>query len=118
MPDVAMWIGLIEHSTLAVEHRVMDGVAVEGVRRGSTQALVLKWPLAEVEDHKDAAEMRLPGIIFLPKALLEALHVRVGHVIDQMHLASAQGSQADRVLLFRFTNDLIEVGQVVALRVG
>src|SRR5215831_17833891 len=100
-----MGIGLIEHGALAVEHRVVDGIAVEGVRRGSTQALVLKWPLAEVEDHKDAAEMRLPGIIFLPKALLEALHVRVGHVIDQMYLAGAQGSQADRVLLLGFADD-------------
>src|SRR5262245_65676941 len=112
MPDVAMWIGLIEHGTLAVEHRVMDGVAVEGVRRGSTQALVLKWPLAEVEDHKDAAEMRLPGIIFIPKALLEAVHVRVGHVIDQMHLASAQGGQADRVLLLGLADALVEIVEV------
>src|SRR2546427_4473276 len=105
-----MGIGLIEHGALAVEHRVMDGVAVDGVRRGSAQALVLKWPLAEVEDHKDAAEMRLPGVVFISKALLEALHVSVGHVIDEMHLAGAQGGQADRVLYFGLADDFSEVG--------
>src|SRR5262250_1543747 len=118
MPDIAMGIGLIEHGALAIEHRVMDGVAVDGVRRGSTQALVLKWPLAEVEDHKDAAEMRLPGVIFLPEALLEALDVSIGHIINQMNLAGTQGGQADRVVLLGFADDLIEIGQVVALSVG
>ena len=52
-----MGIGLIEHGTLAIEHRVVDGVAVNGVRRGSTQALILKGPLAEVADQKEAAGM-------------------------------------------------------------
>src|SRR5262249_34345862 len=48
VPGVARRIGLIEHGALAVEHRVVDSIAVDGVRRGSAQALVLEWSLAEV----------------------------------------------------------------------
>src|SRR5262245_55010969 len=118
MPDVAMGIGLIEHSPLAIEHGVMDGVAVNGMRCGSAQELVLKGSLAEVEDHKDTAEMRLPGVVFIPVALLETLDVSIGQIINALDLTGAQGGQADRVLFFGLADDLIEIGQVVALSVG
>ena len=62
--------------------------------------------------------MRLPGVVFLPVTLFEALRIGVGHSIDQVHLAGAQGGQAHRVFLLGFANDLIEIGQVVALSVG
>jgi hypothetical protein len=44
-----MWIGLVEHVALAVKHRVVDRLAINGVRRGNAQALVLKEPTAEVK---------------------------------------------------------------------
>src|SRR5262249_7155384 len=86
MPGVTAWIGLVEHVPLAVKHRGVDGLAVDGVRRRGAQALVLKWSPAEVEDHEETAEMPLPEVVFVAVALLETLHVGVGHVIDQMHL--------------------------------
>src|SRR5262249_35580966 len=118
VPGIATRVGLIEHVALAVKHRVVDGLAVDGVRRGGAQALVLKRPLAKVEDHEDTAEMPRPGGVFIGVALLEALHVGVGDVINQMHLASAQGGQAHRVLLLGFADDLVEIGEVMAFGIS
>src|SRR5262249_26325196 len=118
VPEITTRIGLVEHVALAVKHRGVDGLAVDGVRRRGAQALVLKWSPAEVEDHEETAEMPLPDVVFVAVALLETLHVGVGHAIDQMHLSGAQGRQAHRVLLLGFADDLVKVGQVVALGVG
>ena len=35
-------VGLVEYVAVPIIHRVMDGVAVDGVRRRNAQALVLK----------------------------------------------------------------------------
>src|SRR5262247_231487 len=56
--------------------------------------------------------MRRPEVVFVLGALFEALHVGVGDGIDQMHLASTQRGQADRILSLRCADDLVEIGQV------
>src|SRR5262245_33522458 len=57
VPWVAGRIDLIEHVTLLVEHRIVDGLAVNGVCRGSADDLVPERPLAKVKDHEDAPEV-------------------------------------------------------------
>src|SRR5262249_23628799 len=118
VPKVATWVGLVKHVALAVKYRMVDSIAVDGMGCGGAQLLILKWPATEVEGHKDAAEMRLPEVVFVAIHLLEAFYISIAYGIDQMHLAGAQGSQADRVLLLGFANDLIEVGQIVALGIS
>jgi hypothetical protein len=53
MPGVPARVGLVEHIALAVKHRVVDGMAVDGVDCGGAQAFVLKRALAKVEDYED-----------------------------------------------------------------
>ena len=48
-------------------------------------------------------------------ALLKALDVGEGEGIDEVDLAGAQGGQTHRVLPFGFADDLVEIGQVIAL---
>src|SRR5262249_50774265 len=55
MPGIARRVRLVEHRTPTVEGRVMNGVAVDGMRCRSAQALVLEGALAEVEHHEDTA---------------------------------------------------------------
>jgi hypothetical protein len=73
----------------------MDGLAVDGVCRCGAQALILKGPAPEVKDRKSAAVMPRPGVVLVAKVLLEALHIGLGHVPDELHLAGAQRRQAD-----------------------
>ena len=42
VPGVALGEGLVGHRPLTVIHRVMQGLAVDGMRRGDAQALVLE----------------------------------------------------------------------------
>ena len=65
MPGIALGVGLVGHVAMPVIHRVMDGLAVDGVRRRDAQALVLKGPAPKVEDHEVAADMPLPDVIFV-----------------------------------------------------
>src|SRR5438105_4751965 len=96
----------------------MDGVAIDGVRCGSAQALVLKWPLVEIEHHEDPSEVKVPGVVLVSVALLKTLDISVSHVIHEIDLSSAQGSQAHRVLFFGLANNLIKVGQLMAFGIG
>ena len=64
VPGVALGVGLVGHGALPVIHRVMDGLAVDGVRRRNAQALVLKHRALPVEDQKAAAGMPLPDVVF------------------------------------------------------
>ena len=57
VPGVSLGIALIEDLALPVIHRLMDGLAVDGVRRRGAQALVLKHPAPPVEDEIVAARM-------------------------------------------------------------
>src|SRR5262244_1167856 len=57
VPGITTRVGLVEHIPLAVKHRVMDRLAIDGVCRGGAQALVLKGAPAEVEHHEDTAEV-------------------------------------------------------------
>ena len=89
VPGIAARVDLVEHVTLSVEHRIMDSIAVDGVRGSGAYDLVLEWALAKIKDHEDPPEMESPGVVLITVALLETLYVRVGHIIDQMHLAGA-----------------------------
>src|SRR5215510_12003879 len=105
VPGIATRIRLVEHVPMAIEHRVVDGIAVDGLRRRRAQALVLKRSLTEVEDYKDSSKMQIPGVEFAPVALPEAIDISVGHVVHQVDLPSAQRRQAHRVLALGFAND-------------
>jgi hypothetical protein len=48
-------------------------------------------------------------------ALLKALDIGEGQGIDEIDLTSAQGRQAHRVLALGFADDLVEIGQMIAL---
>ena len=118
VPGVALRVGLVGHGAMPVKHRVMDGLAVDGMRRRGAQALVLKRPAPPVEDHKMAAGMPSPDVVFVAVSLCEALDIGLGHVIDEMDLAGAQRRQAHRVLALGFADDLVQVGQVMPLGIG
>src|SRR5215211_7346434 len=96
----------------------MDGLAVDGMRGSGAYDLVLEWALAKIKDHEDPPEMESPGVVLVTVALLETLHVRVGHIIDEMHLAGAQGGQTDRVLALGLADNLVKIGQVVPFSIG
>src|SRR4029453_16848302 len=117
-PRVARRVGLVEHVALTVIHRLVDRLAINGVRCGGAQELVLKRPTTPVEGYKDAAQMPAPDVVFVAGGLLEALEVSVGHGIDKLHLASAQGGQTYGVFALGLADDLVEVGQAVALGIG
>src|SRR5262249_46857277 len=90
VPGIATRVGLVEHIALTVKHRVVDRLAVDGVRCGSAQTLVLKRSAAEVEDDSNTAEMCRPDIILVAVALLEARHVSEGEGINEIDLAGTQ----------------------------
>src|SRR5262245_6086620 len=96
----------------------MNGVAVDGVCRRRTQVPVPEGTLTEVEHHKDAAEMQVPGGELITVTLLEAFDIDVGDVIDQVDLPGTQGRQAYRVLSLGLADDLIEIWQGMACGVG
>jgi hypothetical protein len=87
----------------------MNGVAVDGVRRRGTQALVLKLPALKVEGDKIAALGPTPTVILVAEALFEAFDIGLGHGVDEVHLAGAQRRQADRVLALDFDDDFVQV---------
>ena len=88
------------------------------MRRRGAQALVLEYPAPPVEDDIVAAGMPSPGVVFRAVLLHEALDIGLGHVIDELNLAGAQRRQADRVLPLGFHDDLVQVGQAMALGIG
>src|SRR5215471_17833287 len=96
----------------------MNRLAVDGVRCRSAQALVLKRTLTEVENHKDAAKMQVPGSELLAVTLLKAFDIDVGDVIYQVDLPGAESRQADRVLFLGFADDRVEIRQVMAGTIG
>src|SRR5207245_8561685 len=102
----------------AGERRVMNRVSVDSVRRRSAQALVLEGALTEVEHHKDAAQMQIPGGELILVTLLEAFDIDVGDVIYQVDLPGTQGRQAHRVLFLGLADDRVEIRQVMAGAVG
>src|SRR4029434_3079652 len=91
VPGVAGRIDLIEHMTLLVEHRIVEGLAINGVCRGGAYDLVLERTLTKVKNYEDTPEVESPDVVLVTVALLKALHVRVGHVIHQVNLSGEIG---------------------------
>ena len=95
VPGIARWVGLVEHGALPVIHRLMNGVAVDGVRRRGAQALVLKLARArKLKAIKLPPWVPIPTVILVAEALFEALDIGLGHGVDEVYLAGAQRRQA------------------------
>ena len=125
VPRARLAVEALGDLALLVEHRLVDALVVDGVRRRQAQhvgvGIVLgrERPVLEVEGDEGRADLgHREGVVGLAVVLDEGGRIGIGDVVDQVELAGAQRRQPHAVLLLGPADQAVEIGQRVALGIG
>ncbi len=107
-----------------VKYGVVNRLVIDRVGSGLAQLFTIwvtigKRPFFQVKGEKRGAQRRyIPGLELVGIFGGKICCVGIGHVVDQIHLTGAQGGEPYSVVLFGTSNKGIEIGQIVAFRIG